>query len=166
MNDELFPRIKRSIENYLAEEEGNISRSKLLKIGSMVLLMGILFMQDAFAGHRSHSSHKSHSSHSSHSSGSSGHSSHVSHVSHSSHSSGSGGTPSHSSHSSGSFVTSPPQTTPAIVATPEPLPSVPTPHTPPLNNFATDTTFPQQPNLSIPDTPTIAAAMIPLEKIN
>ena len=152
MNDELFPQLKRSIENYLTEEEGNISRNKLLKIGSMVLLMGILFMQDAFAAHRSHSSHESHSSHSS---GYSGHSSHESHVSHSSHSSGSDG---YSSHSSGSTGLSGAQGAQTAIATPEPMPSVPTLHVPPMNNFATGATLPQQPDLTIPGTPTFTAA--------
>lgn len=158
MKDELFPQIKRSIENYLTEEEGNISRSKLLKIGSMVLLMGILFMQDAFAAHRSHSSHESHSSHSS---GGGGHSSHESHVSHSSHSSVSDGYPS-SSHSSGSGETVE-SSAPPPSAAPDPMPSVPTPHVPPQNNFETSTTPPQQPDLNIPGTPAFTATMISSE---
>lgn len=83
-----FPEIKKSIENYLYEEEGNITRNKLLMVGSLAVVMSVLFALDAEAGHRSHSSHRS----SSHGSG------HGSHVSHQSHQSGTG----HSSHSSGS----------------------------------------------------------------
>lgn len=158
MKDELFPQIKRSIENYLTEEEGNISRSKLLVIGSMVLLMGILYMQDAFAAHRSHSSHESHSSHSS---GDGGHSSHESHTSHSSHSSGSDGYPSQS-HSSGSGGSVASQANPASAA-PETMPNIPTPHVPPQNNFVTSTTPPQQPDLNIPGTPAFTATMISSE---
>lgn len=86
-----FPEIKKSIQNYLYEEEGNITRNKLLMVGSLAVVMSVLFALDAEAGHRSHSSHSSHRS-SSHGSG------HESHVSHQSHQSGSG----HSSHSSSS----------------------------------------------------------------
>ena len=86
-----FPEIKKSIQNYLYEEEGNITRNKLLIVGSLAVIMSVLFALDAQAGHRSHSSHSSHRS-SSHGSG------HESHVSHQSHQSGNG----HSSHSSGS----------------------------------------------------------------
>ncbi len=98
MSEKLLPEIKKSIEDFLFEEEGNITRNKVLTIGSMVLIMGVILGTEAFAAHSSHRSHSSHSSHRSHSSGSGGHSSHVSHVSHTSHVSGSGG--SHSSHSS------------------------------------------------------------------
>ena len=93
-----FPEIKKSIQNYLYEEEGNITRNKLLMVGSLAVVMSVLFALDAEAGHRSHSSHSSHRS-SSHGSG------HGSHVSHPSHQSGSGHSShgsSHGSHSSGS----------------------------------------------------------------
>lgn len=97
MDDSIFPHIKKSIENFVKEEDGNIPRNKILTIGSMMLVLSLLLAGDAFAGHSSHSSHKSHSSHSSHKSHSnSGHYSHSSHASHSSHVSSS----SHSSHSS------------------------------------------------------------------
>lgn len=97
---ESFPQIQKSISNYLFEEEGNITRNKLLMVGSMAVIMSVLFVLEVDAGH---SSHRSHSSHSSHSSGYGSHSSHVSHISHTSstgHSSHSSG--SHSSHSSSS----------------------------------------------------------------
>ena len=97
--DNIFPQIKKGIEDFMTEEEGNISRSKVAMIGSMMVILGVMLADgNIYAAHRSHSSHSSHRSHSSHSSHHSGsHSSHGSHSSgHSSHSSG------HSSHSSGS----------------------------------------------------------------
>lgn len=60
-----FPDIPKSISDYLYEEEGNITRNKLLMVGSMAVVMSILFSLDADAGHGSHKSHKSHNSHSS-----------------------------------------------------------------------------------------------------
>lgn len=96
-----FPKITTAVENYLVDEEGSVPRSKVLLIGSIAIIMGIMFSIDAAA---KHSSHKSHSSHSSHSSGShySSHSSHVSHQSHTSsvHSSHSSSVHSSSVHSS------------------------------------------------------------------
>lgn len=89
MSEKLVPKIKRSIEEFLYEEEGNITRNKILTVGSMMLIMGVLLATEAFAAHSSHKSHSSHSSHSSHKS----HSSHSSGSYHSSHSN------THSSHS-------------------------------------------------------------------
>lgn len=60
-----FPDIPKSISDYLYEEEGNITRNKLLMIGSMAVIMSVLFALEADAGHGSHKSHKSHNSHSS-----------------------------------------------------------------------------------------------------
>ncbi len=95
----IFPEIKKEVKDFLSEEEGNISRSKILTIGSLIVMMSVLLMDEVFAAHSSHSSHSSHGSHSSHSSHSShyssGHGSHVSHVSHASHES-------HVSHASSS----------------------------------------------------------------
>ena len=93
--DELFPRIQKSIENLIEDEEGNIPGKKLVVLGTMIVVLGSLLSFDVFAKHRSHSSHKSHSSHSSGSGGHGSHSSHESHSSHSSHSSASD----HSNHS-------------------------------------------------------------------
>lgn len=84
-----FPEIRKSIEDLIADEEGSIPRTKLVKVGSMVMLMGILMGFDICSAHSSHSSHSSHTSHSSTSY-------HRSHVSHTSHTSGSN----HSSHAS------------------------------------------------------------------
>lgn len=92
--DELFPHVKDSIDRFMYDEEGNIPRSKILTIGSMMLLFTLLLSDQAWAAHRSHSSHSSHRSHSSHSSHSS-YSYHSSHSSHSSHSNYS----THASHS-------------------------------------------------------------------
>lgn len=105
-----FPEIKKSIQNYLYEEEGNITRNKLLMVGSLAVIMSVLFALDAEAGHRSHSSHSSHRS----SSHGSGHGSHVSHQSHQSHQSGS----THSNHSSHSNVSAAHSNTSAAVTTP------------------------------------------------
>lgn len=105
-----FPKIGKSVETYLFDEEGNISRNKVLAVGSLVILMSMLYSMDVFARHSSHSSHGSHSSHSSSSNLSSYHSSHVSHQSHQSHVSGSGHSSAHvnsayaPAHSSGSGV--------------------------------------------------------------
>lgn len=55
MADSFFPKVKKSITDFLYEEEGNIPRNKLLTLGSMILLLSILYADEAFAGHRSHS---------------------------------------------------------------------------------------------------------------
>ena len=103
--DNIFPQIKKGIEDFMTEEEGNISRSKVAMIGSMMVILGVMLADgNIYAAHRSHSSHSSHRSHSSHSSHRSGsHSSHGSHSSgHSSHSCGSHSSGSGKSFSSGS----------------------------------------------------------------
>lgn len=88
MSDSIFPKVKRSIENLIEDEEGNIPTHRLLAIGTIIVLMSNFLAIESFA---KHSSHKSHSSHSSHVSGSHGshnnHGSHESHVSHGSHTS-------------------------------------------------------------------------------
>ena len=55
--DELFPKIQKSIENLIEDEEGNIPGKKLLMLGTMVMILGSLIPMNVFAGHRSHSSH-------------------------------------------------------------------------------------------------------------
>lgn len=93
MNDmsDLFPKLKKNIENLIEDEEGNIPGSKLLMLGTMVIILGSIMSIDALAAHSSHVSHSSHTSHSSgtttysHSNHAS-HTSHTSHVSHTSHS--------------------------------------------------------------------------------
>lgn len=94
MSDSIFPHISEGIENFLFDEEGNIPRSKIIAIGSMLVVMGILMTEDIYAAHRSHSSHRTHSSHVS---GSGGHGSHYTHSSHTSHVSSTHST--HSNHS-------------------------------------------------------------------
>ncbi|MFQ9115701.1 His-Xaa-Ser repeat protein HxsA3 [Eubacterium sp.] len=105
MDKKLFPTIKKSIDDLINDEEGNIPRGKLVMLGSTIMLMGMIMGIDVFAAHSSHRSHSSHSSHSS----TSYHRSHVSHTSHSSgydhsshgsHSSHSNTHSSHGSHSS------------------------------------------------------------------
>lgn len=81
--DDLFPEISKSISDFLYDEEGNIPRGKILAVGSIMLILSIMFVDPALAYHGSHSSHASHASHESHSS----HVSHDSHDSHASHSS-------------------------------------------------------------------------------
>lgn len=78
----LFPAAKRSIANYINDEEGNISRNKLVTVGSAVILMGLIVLLDGctYVSHISHTSGTSHRSSGSHRS----HSSHSSHRSHSS----------------------------------------------------------------------------------
>ncbi|MCR5166804.1 MAG: His-Xaa-Ser repeat protein HxsA3 [Oscillospiraceae bacterium] len=93
----VFPEIKKSICDFITEEEGSISRNKVIAIGALMLVMSTLMVTHVYAGHSSHRSHSSHSSHSS-GSGGGGHGSHESHVSHSSHTSST----SHNSHSSNS----------------------------------------------------------------
>lgn len=102
-----FPHVQKSVDDFLSDEEGNIPMGKVLTIGSMIMILGILFAEDVFAAHSSHRSHSSHSS----GGGGYGHSSHVSHSSHQSGVSGgdysgggSGGSsaaaaPTHASHS-------------------------------------------------------------------
>lgn len=82
MKNDFFPKLERSLEDFLYEEEGNITRNKMVMVGSLVLVLSLLMYDEVFAGHRSHSSHSSHRSHSSGSGG--GHGSHSSHESHTS----------------------------------------------------------------------------------
>lgn len=95
MEENLFPKIKKSVTDLIHDEEGNIPRSKLVMIGSTIMLMGMIMGIDSLAAHSSHRSHSSHSSHSSTSY-------HRSHVSHTSHTSGYHGSHdnTHSSHGS------------------------------------------------------------------
>lgn len=62
MDDFEFPHIQKSIDDFLYDEEGNIPMTKVLTIGSMMMILGLLLSDDTFAGHRSHSSHRSHES--------------------------------------------------------------------------------------------------------
>jgi len=90
-----FPEVKKSIEDFIADEDGNITRSKLAIIGTMVMVMSLMILTDTYADHASHVSHSSTAyirSHSNHSSGTHSsqpsqptHSEHASHGSHTSH---------------------------------------------------------------------------------
>ena len=62
-NGLMFPKIDKAITDFLNDEDGNISRKKLVTIGSFVLLMSIMNFDTVFA-HKSHASHSSHESHS------------------------------------------------------------------------------------------------------
>ena len=85
--DELFPHVKRSVEDFLFDEEGNIARSRVLVIGSMMVVLSMMLAEPVFAAHRTHSSHRTHSTHRTHSSHrSGGHMTHFTHSTHSTHS--------------------------------------------------------------------------------
>lgn len=93
-----FPEVTRAIENFLSDEEGNITRNKILSVGALAIVLGVIYASafDSYARHRSHSSHSSHRSHSSsrgsyHGSHSNTHSSHGSHSNSSTWSSSSNG---------------------------------------------------------------------------
>lgn len=94
--EKLFPKINKTLNSFIEDEEGSIPAGKLLTVGTLIILLGTILSVDAFAKHGSHRSHSSHSSHSS----SSYHRSHGSHSnSHSSHASTHGSHASHTSHS-------------------------------------------------------------------
>lgn len=80
----LFPSVTKALGDYLSDEEGNITRSKVVTLAGIAIVLGTLYGLNVQASHRSHSSHSSHSS----GSYSSAHYSHISHSSHSSHVSG------------------------------------------------------------------------------
>lgn len=89
-----FPKIKKSIQDFFDDEDGSITRNKVLVIGGMVIILGMLLSDEVYAAHRTHYTHRTHSSHrtsnnkhGSHSSHSSSHSTHSDHYTHSSHSS-------------------------------------------------------------------------------
>lgn len=91
MKEDVFPKFKNKIKNFLIEERGNISKQKALSLGSFLGSISILSMlPDVAAGHTngffvkwsepgvvqgthyhhaSHGSHDSHASHASHTSG-------------------------------------------------------------------------------------------------
>lgn len=87
-----FPKVKKSINDFIQDEEGNVTRGKLVTVGTMIVIMSIVSSLEAFAAHGSHVSHSSHASHSSGAysksySGTPIHGSHTSHASHNSHTS-------------------------------------------------------------------------------
>jgi len=95
--EDKFPKIKKSIQDFFDDQDGSITRSKVLMIGGMVIVFGMLLADEVYAAHRTHSTHRTHSSHrtsnnkhgshNSHSSHSSSHGSHSDHYTHGSHSS-------------------------------------------------------------------------------
>ena len=44
--DNLFPKIKKEIGDFIQEEEGNISRSKIAMIGSMMVIVSVLMLDE------------------------------------------------------------------------------------------------------------------------
>ena len=104
----------------MSDEEGNITRNKILTVGSLAIILGIMYSMDVYAKHGSHSSHKSHSSHSSTSyiRNHTNHASHSNHASHNSHASHSSSTEVWNQHSNAAVNTS--ETVTAIVPNPAP----------------------------------------------
>ena len=93
MNDK-FPKIKKSICDFFEDDDGSITRNKVLMIGGMVLVLGVLLGEEIYAAHRTHYTHRTHSSHrtsnskhGSHSTHYTSHSTHSNHYTHGSHSS-------------------------------------------------------------------------------
>lgn len=92
-----FPKIKKSIQDFFEDEDGSITRNKVLMIGGMVIILGVLLSDEVYAAHRTHYTHRTHSthrtsnskhgSHNSHSSSHRTHSTHSDHYTHGSHSS-------------------------------------------------------------------------------
>ena len=39
MSDSIFPHIKKAVEDFMYDQEGNIPRNKILTIGSMMLIL-------------------------------------------------------------------------------------------------------------------------------
>lgn len=82
-NSRVFPALTKALSNYLFDEEGNITRNRVVSVGAMAIVLGMLCSIDVFARHGSHGSHSSHVSGAYVRS----HSNHFSHSSHASHSS-------------------------------------------------------------------------------
>lgn len=99
-NNQIFPALTRALGDYLSDEEGNITRNRVISIGAMAIVLGMLCSMDVFAKHRSHSSHSSHVSSTRRGS------THYSHVSHSSHVSSSSGSSSSTRTASASTTSS------------------------------------------------------------
>ena len=106
----LFPRIKKGVEKFIHDEEGNFPRTRAMVVGPLATISVVIMANEssitaeAVGSHKSHGSHHSHLSHISH------HSGHGSDFSYSGDSSLSAsdegsstevGLPSHTSHSSG-----------------------------------------------------------------
>lgn len=93
--DKKIPRIKKDIKDFLFNEEGNISKKNIAKLGISLAVLGMMLEpQGAQAQHTSHSSH----SNSLFTSGQGGHSSitthantHSNHGNHGNHSNGGSG---------------------------------------------------------------------------
>ena len=154
-----FPKVQKTIEDFFNDEDGNITRSQMVTIGALVLVMSIMSAMDTYAKHASHKSHSSHGStayirtHTNHNS----HSDHGSHSSHSSHTSHSN-TASHSNsiYSSEGDVTYGPNVSsiPGISANTQPNSALTSGDAASTNNVTAsiaDTAFPTVPNA--PDVP-------------
>jgi len=115
-----FPSLKRAITDFIFEEEGYISRGKMLTLGTLMVVAAFtLAVRDAFASHGSHASHASHASH----------------ESHESHVSGGGGgdpTPVPPPPPAPTLTLVPPPPPTWTPVPPAPAPPVEVPHTPPM----------------------------------
>lgn len=60
MKEDKFPKIQKSIQDFFEDEDGSITRGKALTIGGMVIVLGLLLADTAYATHGSHDSHASH----------------------------------------------------------------------------------------------------------
>ena len=56
----LFPSVTKALGDYLSDEEGNITRSKVVTLAGIAIVLGTLYGLNVQASHRSHSSHSSH----------------------------------------------------------------------------------------------------------
>ncbi len=46
MEEHLFPEIKKSIEDFIYEEEGNITRNKVIAMGTMMLILSLMMYDE------------------------------------------------------------------------------------------------------------------------
>lgn len=90
--EDKFPKIKKSIQDFFDDQDGSITRNKVLMIGGMVMVLSMLIADDVYAAHRTHYTHRTHSTHrssngvhGSHSNHYSSHSTHNNHATHNSH---------------------------------------------------------------------------------
>ncbi len=88
-----FPLVKKDIKSFLFNEEGNISKKNIAKIGISLALLGVM-LEPQSAHAVSHASHTSHSNvldgtgHSSSTAHVNNHSNHSNHANHDAHGSG------------------------------------------------------------------------------
>ena len=52
-NSRVFPALTKALSNYLFDEEGNIARNRVVSVGAMAIVLGMLCSIDVFARHGS-----------------------------------------------------------------------------------------------------------------